>query len=72
MPEFPAAVSHVWNAFMRLSARRGSNGFSINPISWPEIDAFVRHARIRLSPWEVRLIEELDDLFRVEMSKKKD
>jgi hypothetical protein len=62
----------VWAAFMRLHARRGSNGFSINPISWPEIDAFLRHSRITLAPWELRLIEELDDLYRIETATKKD
>lgn len=68
-PPFPAALGHVWQAFCRLSARRGSNGFSINPISWPDIDAYVRHSGIRLAPWEIRIVEELDDLFRVEQSK---
>lgn len=68
-PPFPMGLLHVWSAFRRLSARRGSNGFGINPISWPDIDAFVRHSKMPLAPWEVRLIEELDDLFRVEQAK---
>lgn len=71
-PDFPMPLLHVWSAFHRLSARRGCNGFGINPISWPDIDAFVRHSRIRLAPWEVRLIEQLDDLFRVEQAKPRD
>lgn len=68
-PPFPEALRHVWSAFCRLSARRGANGFSINPISWPDIDAYVRHSKMPLAPWEIRLIEELDDLFRQEHSK---
>lgn len=71
-PPFPMALLHVWTAFQRLSARRGSNGFGINPISWPDIDAYVRHSRMPLAPWEVRLIEELDDLFRAEQAKPKE
>jgi hypothetical protein len=66
------ALLHVWNAFHRLSARRGSNGFGINPISWPDIDAFVRHSQMPLAPWEIRLIEDVDDLFRVEQAKSQD
>lgn len=66
------ALLHVWAAFRRLSARRGSNGFGINPISWPDIDAYVRHSKMPLAPWEVRLIEELDDLFRIEQAKPKE
>jgi hypothetical protein len=70
-PPFPEALAYIWSAFCRLSARR-SVGFSINPISWPDIDAFVRHSKMPLAPWEIRLIEELDDLFRQEHSKPRD
>ena len=63
---------HLWRIFHRLNARRGSNGFGINPISWGEIDAFVRTSGITLAPWEVEIVEMLDDLFRIEQSKKKD
>ena len=45
---------------------------SLNPISWPDIDAFVRQSRTVLAPWEIRLIEDLDDLFRVAQAKPKD
>jgi hypothetical protein len=65
-------LQYLWIAFIRLSSRRGSNGFGINPISWPEIDAFVRNSRVRLAPWEVEIIEMLDDLFRAEQGKPKD
>jgi hypothetical protein len=71
-PPFPQPLAYIWIAFVRLSARRGSNGFSFNPISWPDIDAFVRHSGMRLAPWEIRLIEELDDLFRAEHAKPKE
>lgn len=66
------AVMHLWRIFHRLSARRGSNGFGINPISWTDVDAFVRHSRVTLAPWEVEIIEMLDDLFRVEQGKARD
>lgn len=67
------AVLHIWQIFIRLSSRRGSNGFGgINPISWPDLDAFVRHSRVTLAPWEVAIIEMLDDLFRAEQAKAKE
>jgi hypothetical protein len=66
------ALQYLWNAFIRLSSRRGSNGFGINPISWSEIDAFVRNSRVNLAPWEVEIIEMLDDLFRAEQAKAKE
>lgn len=71
-PPFPEALGHVWQAFCRLNRRRGSNGFSINPISWGDIDAYVRHSGLRLMPWEIRLIEELDDLFVAQQAKPRD
>lgn len=69
LPPFPMALLYVWQAFRRLDRRRGSNGFSHNPISWPDIDAFVRNSKVRLQPWEISLIEDLDDLYRSEMAK---
>lgn len=66
----PAALDYLWIVFSRLHARRGGTGFSLNPISWTDIDAFLRTSGVRLVPWEIRLIEELDDLFRASLSDK--
>jgi hypothetical protein len=62
-PPLPPALKYVWQAFNRLRRRKGSNGFAIDPIGWPDIDAFVRFSRLALTPWEVELIEDLDNLF---------
>lgn len=71
VPPFPVALGYIWRAFCRLHARR-SSGFTINPITWPDIDAFTRLSGQRLTPWEISLVEELDDLFRMDRSKTKD
>lgn len=63
---------HIWHVYNRLSNRRGSNGFSVNPISWVDIEAYVRLSQASLAPWEISIIEELDNLFRAEQAKKKD
>jgi hypothetical protein len=55
--------------FHRLRRRKGSNGFSLMPIEWPDIDAFCRNAGVILTAWEVDLIEMLDDLLLVEKAK---
>jgi hypothetical protein len=62
-PPLPDELAYLWHAFCRLSARRRS-GFSIEPIGWADLDAFVRLTGVRLAPWELQLIEMLDDLFR--------
>lgn len=61
----PVALAYLWRLFWRLRNRKGGNGFEISPIEWPDIDAFVRQSRQRLDPWEIELIERLDDAFRV-------
>lgn len=68
-PPCPPALAHVWNAFARLSARRAT-GYGISPISFLDIEAFQRLSGLRLMPLEVRMIEELDDLYRSVMSEK--
>jgi len=68
-PPLPLELDYIWKAFCRLSARRRS-GFGIEPIAWSDLDAFMRLTGTRLAPWEIRLIEDLDDLFRLAQQKK--
>lgn len=63
LPPFPAALGYLWRAYLRLR-RRTPGGFSgPQPVGWQDIDAFVRRSGHELAPWEVELIERLDDLF---------
>ena len=34
-----------------------------NPVGWQDIDAFVRCSGFRLAPWEIELIEAIDDIY---------
>lgn len=61
-PPFPPELAYLWRTYHRLRRRVGSNGFAPNPISWMDIDAFCRHARMHLTPWEIETIEMLDDI----------
>lgn len=62
MPPFPRELGYLWQAYMRLR-RRAVPGFTgASPVTWQDIDAFVRRSGFRLAPWEVELIEILDDL----------
>lgn len=36
---------------------------SPKPIEWPDIEAFVQRTGMRLAPWEIELIERLDDIY---------
>jgi len=61
MPPFPAALGYLWRAYLRLR-RRAPGGFSgPQPVDWPAIEAFTR--LFDLAPWEIEIIEALDDIF---------
>lgn len=63
MPPFPMALAYLWNAYWRMRRRKGAGMSGHAPIEWPDIDAFVRLGGERLAPWEVEIIEQLDDAF---------
>lgn len=63
-PPLPLELEYLWATFCRLAARRGSGGFGIAPITWADLDAFMRLTGARLAPWEIRILEDLDNLFR--------
>lgn len=68
-PPMPEAASHVWKAFLRLSAHRAGGGFGPGPITWPDLDAYCRMTRTTLAPWEVEMLEDLDSLWLAERAK---
>lgn len=61
LPPFPDAIRYLWDAFGRMRRGSGGNGYGPNPLAWVEIQAFVHLGGVRLAPWEVSIIEALDD-----------
>jgi hypothetical protein len=59
----PMALDYLWRIFKRIRRRKGGNGFSASPLEWPDLDAFLRLSRLELAPWEIEILEDLDDLF---------
>ena len=70
LPALPAALEYLWIAYRRLRRRKGGNGFGPSPIEWPDINAFCRYNHLDLVPWEIEVIEEIDDLFLDALNKK--
>jgi hypothetical protein len=62
-PPFPPALHYVWKAFFRMRRRKGAGFSGPAPLEWSDFDAFVRRSGLNLSPWEVELLERLDDLY---------
>jgi hypothetical protein len=62
-PDFPIPLAYLWQAYHRIRRRKGGNGFGVMPLEWSDIDAFNRLTGMALAPWEVGMIERLDDVF---------
>lgn len=53
----------VWDYFLQLSNARSSNGYSANPISYPDIAAWNELNEIDVTPLEVKIIKRLDIIY---------
>jgi hypothetical protein len=69
-PDLPDAFAHVWEWFTELSNARGAGAFSLNPISFQDMESWARLSGTHLTPSEVGLLRRLDEVFLVEVSKK--
>lgn len=59
-PELPHTLAYVWDWFLDLNSSRQHTMEGEAPISYLEIDAWIRVTRVEVSPWEVALIRRLD------------
>lgn len=62
IPPFPKALGYIWQVYFRLRHRAAPGFAGPSPVTWQDIDAFVRCSGFRLAPWEIELIEALDNL----------
>lgn len=59
-PPLPSFLAYLWRIFVRLADRRSTGLNGPNLITYTEMQAFQELAGIRLTPWEVEMIEALD------------
>lgn len=63
-PPLPPALSFLWDAYLRLRSRKGTDGMgNAQPIEWADFDAFSRLSGLRLLPWEIEILENLDNIY---------
>lgn len=62
-PQIPHELTHVWEYFCQMSAKRTCGAMAANPISDEQIMAWERRHGIRLSPFEGECIDALDQVF---------
>lgn len=58
-PEFPQAMSQIWEHYINLSNTRQS-GMGMNPITYLEIQSYEVLMQVKLSVFEVKAIKKLD------------
>jgi hypothetical protein len=59
----PEEYSFAWSSFFDLQSTRSSNGFSANPISYLEMQAYLHLTGRVLLPYEIRAIKVIDTAF---------
>lgn len=62
-PPFPFELFYIWRIFRRMRRRKAGGFAGPEPLEYRDFVDFQTAARFRLDPWEVELIEQLDDLF---------
>ena len=61
--DFPIGLENIWEIFLKLSSGRASSGFGPNPISYLDIKSWADINNVKLYPWEVGLIRDLDTVY---------
>lgn len=60
----PGPYHYLWNIYRKLSSRREYNDGLPTAISFAELKAFADVYWIRMAPWEIEIITDLDDFER--------
>lgn len=63
VPPAPVELLYLLGIFNRIRGRVNSTGFGPGRITLGDISDFVRLTKTRLDPWEVEVLEKLDDKF---------
>ena len=71
-PEMDDSVIYVWNWFIELNAQRTGTGFGANPIQFVDIQAWAYLTGRKPTPWEIKSLRKLDQVWLAELSKIRD
>ena len=61
VPTFPDLMAHIWTAFIELHNGRTYGMSGPNPISYDTIYFWCSMTGVELTPWEIRVIKDLDN-----------
>ena len=60
---FPETLEFIWRDFHELNNGRTSNGYTLNPISYTELDAWNRLMNKQVTAQEISIMKQLDAVF---------
>jgi hypothetical protein len=63
VPPIPAGFGYLLDWFNELHRRRGVGPNGPSPLSWSDVDAWARRTDRDPCPWELAVIERLDDAY---------
>lgn len=66
----PADMAYLWDYFLELDGGRSAGGFSVNPISYQDIDCWNRLTNKNITANEVEIIKMIDNVFFQYQAKK--
>ena len=59
----PIELFYLLTAYNRIRRRINGSGFGPARMTWEALDAFLRRAKKDFAPWEVEVLEALDDKY---------
>lgn len=71
LPPVPAELEYLLSLYF-LSGQCIHTGMSITPLTWVEIEAFIRVNKLKLMLWEVELIKKMSEAYCAESHKATD
>ncbi len=70
-PPVPPAVRDLWHTYMQLAASRRT-GMGMSPLALTDIEAWQRLNGVRLTPWELDTLIDLDAAAMAALAKQKE
>lgn len=62
-PEFPSGLEYIWSSFFEASKGRSSGFSGPNPLSYQELESWMRLTQTPLTPRDISVIKRLDQVY---------
>jgi hypothetical protein len=69
--ECPDVVRYLWGYFQDMSTRRTSNGYTVNPLSHQEVQAWAARRGLTIEVWESQALDQLESLYLLAVTRER-